>query len=336
MHRVPVRRGSIAAVALFVWGAWTSGAEAQTPIMVVVRDFTGRTASQFSLMDLATVAANPITGGECDATITFRFTNVDVTRAQLEWFQGANCNDPAVRTSTTTTSCQALPVQSTAIDGRSQVDVAVRAGDLIDCESNSSGVRTVWVLALNNPNDTVTGNGQSVSFPIAFDLAGPSQPTGLMGTGGEDAAHLTWDTPTTAVDKYQIFMDPNGCTDGTVTSTGLTSTPPDESLIVSTISGTTNSADVAFPDSVPIPGEVAIAIRPEDRSGNKGELSNIICVERFAVTTWWDMYCGGASPPAACSSSGCAVEPGDDGGGPLGVLAALIVGLALVVRRRGR
>ncbi len=100
--------------------------------------------------------------------------------------------------------------------------------------------------------------------------------------------------------------------------------------------GGSTSDTVPFPSDFPDNSFIAVAIRGVDRSGNPGALSNIVCVQKYPVVTWWDTYCGGSSPPTACgSSSGCSVEPTRTGhpGIPISLVFAA---LALVfVRRRG-
>lgn len=329
-----MHRGAVAgAVALAVL-VMTGRADAQA-IGVNVLAFEGRSAGTFDLMDLATVAANPIGAAECTATISFRFTNVDITRAQLQFFQGASCDDVSVRTDTTNTSCQELAVPADAIDMRAQQDVDIVAGDLVPCEEGGSGVQTIWVLALNNPSDTVTGAGQAVSFPVAYDFVAPSAPSGLTVNPGESAAQLTWDATTDQVSGYDIFVDPTGCSDtGEVTSPGLTSDPPDETLIVSSPSGSASSASAPYPASVGTGQFMAVAIRAVDRAGNASPLSTPVCVERIEVVSWWDMECGSGAHEYC--DGGCAAAPGSGGGAAWLALAGAALALLAARRRTGR
>lgn len=320
----------MAGAALLALSALGNHARAQA-IGVNILAFEGRSAGEFDLMDLATVAAHPIGAVECGATISFRFTNVDIMRAQLQFFQGANCNDVSVRTDTTNTSCQELPVPPDAIDMRAQQDVDIVAGDLVPCETGGSGVQTIWVLALNNPTDTVTGAGQSVSFPVAFDFVPPSAPSGLSVAPGENAARLTWSATTDQVSGYDVFVDPTGCTDtGEVVSPGLTGEPPDESLIVSSPSGAASSASAPYPDSVGTGQYMAVAVRAVDRAGNESPLSEVVCVQRIEVVSWWDTECGTGAHEYC--NGGCAAAPA--GGGRAAWLALPAAALALLALRR--
>lgn len=341
LRRASMHRVGIGAVALLAsWMAAQATAQAQD-IAPSVRGFDGRTRA-FSLSDLATTRASPIRLAECEsASITFRFTGVDINRANLSFFEGQMCDDPTVRQDTTTTTCNELPPTAATMN-LAVVDVAVPVRELLpsQCEAASgAGVQTVWVLALNARGDTVTGPGQRVSFPLAFDFAPPAMVGSLRATGGEDVATLTW-SGGEAGTTYEVFLDPNGCVGSTPDSPGLMGEgAPDPTLLwKSGVSG--GSTTVDFPDSVPFGGFVAVAIRASDRSGNVGSLSNIVCVERFETTSWWDSRCsGGDGGPVdeLCRDDGgtCAASPGSSSGAGLGTL--LMVALAaLVIRRRAR
>jgi len=335
-----MHRAGIGAVALLAsWMAAQTTAAAQD-IVPSVRAFEGRTRA-FSLLDLATTRASPITLAECEsATITFRFTGVDINRANLSFFEGQMCDDPTVRQDTTTTTCNELPATAATMN-LSVVDVVVPVRELLpsQCTAGSgAGVQTIWVLALNARGDTVAGPGQKVSFPLAFDFAPPAMVGSLRATGGEDVATLTW-SGGEANTTFQVFLDPNGCTGTTPNSPGLESDPPDASLMVKTASG--GSTTVEFPDSVPFGSHVAVAIRGEDSSGNLGSLSNIVCVERFETTSWWDSRCAGGGDGGAvdelCRDDGgtCAATPARSSGAGLGTLLMIALA-ALVIRRRAR
>jgi len=341
LPRAPMHRAGIGAVALLAsWMAAQATANAQD-ILPSVRAFEGRTRA-FSLTDLATTRASPIRLAECEsATITFRFTGVDINRANLSFFEGQMCDDPTVRQDTTTTTCNELPATAATMN-LAVVDVVVPVDELLpeQCRAGSgAGVETIWVLALNNDGETVTGAGQKVSFPLAFDFAPPAMVGSLRATGGESVATLTW-SGGEANTTFQVFLDPNGCTGSTPNADGgLTGETPDPSLMVKTASG--GSTTVPFPDSVPFGSHVAVAIRGEDSSGNLGSLSNIVCVERFETTSWWDSRCGGGGDGGAvdelCRDDGgtCAATPGRASGAGLGTLLMIAL-TALVIRRRAR
>ena len=330
------RAGLAVALAVMTWSGLAEVASAQTPIMVIIESFTGREAGRFDLADLATTSAIPIGAAECDATIVFQFNNVDMARANLRFFEGANCNDPAVRTDMTTSSCNELAVPLTTIGMVTEVTVSARASDLVPCDAGGSGVRTIWVLALDDINSTVTDAGQQVSFPIAFNLAPPTGPAGFAAQGGESGARLTW-TAASGVTEYEVFVDPNGCTDGTVTSELLADPEnPDASASVATFTGPASSYTLTWPDSVPIGGEAAVAIRAADNAGNVGPLSTVLCVSRFNVTSWWEAYCAQTPTPESCSGGGgCSAMPARDAGAPW-IFFAAGVALAIAWRRRSR
>jgi hypothetical protein len=320
---------------LLVWAASGGVASAQTvsDINVTVRSFPGRSAGSFDLMDLATVAANPISASECNTMISFRFsTPLDATRSQLQFYVGAMCDVVSIRTDTTSTMCVALDmIEPVAIDGRQQVDYDIRAGDLVPCDSGTgSGVQNIWVLAVDNNSSEVTGTGQKAQFNIAYDLTPPGGPTSLVADGGENSVELTWDAPSEAVQTYEVYFDPSGCADGT--PTGSLSDPPASSLLYAEFSGPADSYQLIWPESVPIGGEAAIAVRGVDSSNNAGPLSDVICVERIDVVSWRDVYCM-ENPDACDDTGGCSASPGARGS--LGALALMsLLGLVLVWRRR--
>jgi MYXO-CTERM domain-containing protein len=314
-------------------------AHAQDSITVTVRDFTGRAAGDFDLMDLATTSAVPISQGECDAgaEITFRFTNVDPMRSNLFFYQGANCDDVAIRNDTTDDRCSLLAGPFTT-EMRTQVDVTLPVSELVPCGEGGSGTREIFVLAVNNTmSDDVSGPGQLATFPIAYDFQGPAAPSDFEAVGGESSATLTWTADTSQITEWEIFLDPNGCTGGTVDSALLADpNAPDPSALVDTAEGTASSFDLPFPASVPIGGEAAVAIRAVDRAGNVGTLSPVRCVSRFDVTTWLEAFCAGdGSGSEVCTDGGCSVSPA----GGDGRLAWLLIGAAAALafyRRRTR
>ncbi len=330
-----MQRAAFVPIALIAWGLLVGSTQAQD-IGVVVNSFEGR--ENPDLARLGNQLGTPIGEADCDSLVTFRFTGIDVTRSALFFFHGSSCNDPMVRTDMTSSACQATDAASVAINGRAQQDPPVLVRDLLPCDMATSGVRTIWVLALNDPTDAVTGAGQQVSFPLAYDFQVPSAPTDPSASGGEARATLTWSSAGSDVVEYQVFADATGCTDDVVTSPVLTGDPPDEGalagLLTSTAAGTSTSASVSFPASVPVGGQMAVAVRGVDRAGNVGALSTPVCVTRFEVDTWWDSYCPEGDTRGVCSG-GCAAAPGRDASEPMLALLGLVP-VALVLRRRSR
>ena len=324
------------ALGLAIAALWASPAGAQD-ITVSVLDFSGRAPGNFDLMDLASISANPISQGECDAaaTVTFRFSGVDTSRSNLHLYQGALCDDVMVRNDTTDDRCSELAGPYASQNRSQPPDLTFEVSELVPCGAGGAGIITVWVLALNSAMaDEVSGAGQKVTFPIAYDFQGPSAPADFTATGGETTASLTWTGSGDQITSYEIYLDPSGC-GGTFTD------PPDPSLLVATIDGTNSSYALTFPDTVATPGEAAVVIRAIDRAGNASAPSSAVCVNRFTVTTWWETYCGSGGTAAGCAGSGCSVEPGRMGArsGRAPLAFGLALGLALVIalgRRRNR
>lgn len=335
-----MHRAGLASIALL--GSWIAShgiAEAQE-IVVGVSSFTGRSAGTFDLADLANTNASPIGLDECDSVITFELSGLDSSRDHVEFFEGSMCPDPSVRQDETTTTCDPLEVPDAAYTGTVLEELQVTVSDLLAepcADGSGSGTRNIWMLALSSPDDDASGPGQSKTFPLAFDFSPPATPGSLQATGGEDVATLTWGSSDTDA-RTQVFVDPAGCTGGTPTSEGLMSDPPTLAPFATVTGGTTT---VAFPESVPFGGHMAVAIRAVDDAGNAGALSNIVCVERFETTSWWDMRCGGDGGAAAdevCRDDGgtCSVaSPGRPGSGALAALLGLALA-AIVLRRSAR
>jgi len=309
-------------------------------ITVTLRGVTGRTSVDLS--DLATTNAAPLSYDECTsgATIDFRFTNVDQNRSQLHVYYGANCEMVSVRNDTTDTSCVDLGLEYT-IDMQTQVDVDIPVSDLIDptvpvteaCDSISSTTRTIFVLAIDNPTSEVGEAGQQTSFPLAFDFDGPSAPTEVNATNGENRSTVTW-TSTGQVTRYEVYLVEDGCdADGMVTTDLF-----DDANSVTGLTLVKEQAGPASSTTIDIPGAIgshhAIAVRGVDNAMNPGPLSTPVCVSKVNVDTFWDAYCGSADAPEACSSS-CSVSATPRRGALLASLAALLA-LAFVARRRNR
>jgi len=301
-------------------------------ISTTVTALTDRTS--VDLTDLSDVTIAPIRTAECDDShlISFRFSGVDATRAQLHLFYGASCNDSTVRNDATDTSCTDLGLEY-AISSRSQVDQDIPVSSLIDCSTATSGTRTIWVLALDEPTSDVTGAGQQNSFPIAYDFVGPSAPQDFAARNGETAATLTWTGSTDEISKYEIYLVPDGCdASGTVTTTALSDpNNPDATYLARTeTSGSVTTTTVDLPAGG-TGGHHAVAIRGIDNSGNAGPLSDVVCVDQVSVQTFWDTYCTGGGH-AACNSAGYAAAPGP--AAPRAGLALGVIAVLLGLRRR--
>lgn len=312
-----------------------ASAQAQD-IMVTVRDFTGRTTVP-SREQLGSSAGFPITQMDCDtnAEITFRFDGIDTTRTNLYLYQGASCDDVMIRNTTTDERCSELagPFMT---EMRRQVDLTIGVEQLVPCGAGGGGTITVWVLAVNNTmSDEVSGAGQKATFDVAYDFEGPAAPPGFDASGGETSITVEWEAGSDQVTRYEVYVDPNGCMDGAVDPEGALASDPDNppmSLLATTIDGPSSGGPVPFPESVPTPGEAAVAVRAVDRAGNVGALSPVRCVARFEVTSWLEMYCVDGSADA-CGGSDCSVSPGSGSTAPL-VALGLVVGVALLRRRR--
>lgn len=330
MHLAGLGRTALGAAALLT--AWMAGAatvDAQE-IITTIRSFEGR-SSNFALERL-TEQAHRINGSECDAAIRFRFNEIDPTRSQLQFFEGSQCNDVTVRNDNTSDLCTPLDIPSVAINGLREVETTITASQLVPCEEGGSGVVNIWVLAVDNSTSEVNGAGQMDQFDIGFAFEGLPAPGGFTASGGEAAIILSWDV-LSAAQSYDVFVDPMGCTDGVVTSERLMRDPPDDTLNPTRI-GMGTSANIAWPEGVAIGDEVAVAIRALDRTGNLGDLSQILCVTRIETISWWDMMCPPGSTDEICTGGGCAVSPGRSGAGALALLGLALA--AFVARRRLR
>ncbi len=290
-----------------------------------------RVEGEFGLAQLALTTANPIGSAECNDTtmIRFRFTGVDQMRSTLYFYRGANCNDPMIRTSTTTTSCEEL-TPTIAIGAQTTVEADVPISGLVDCARGGSGVSTIWVLALNQNTDTVTAAGQQDSFALAYDLDPPTAPTDVATTGGEANGTVRWGGGQAGF-SYEVFVDTAGCAGGTPSSTVLVAgmAPPDGTTPVAT--GTSTSAQVSL-SSVATNEYVAVAVRSIDRGGNPSVLSQVVCMQKVDVVTWWETYCMQSPQPEECAGSGCAVRPARARGAWL--LVPLLLASIVLVRRR--
>lgn len=315
--------------------ALTAPAAAQD-ITPTLRAMEGRTS--VSLANLATTSAVPVSQAECDmgVVLDFRFTNVDSTRSQLHIYFGSMCETVSVRNDTTDMSCTDLELER-SIDMNTQVDWQIPISDLIDCTAGSSGTRTIYVLAIDNPTSEVTGAGQKVSFPIAFDFAGPSAPANFAVSDGETSMRLSWDASSDQITSYDVFFVADGCdASGNVTTDAFGDPANPTVEPYTTVEGTTSSATVTFPSGLATGSRHAVAIRGVDNAGNAGSVSAVQCVTVVDVQTFWDEYCssGAGAGSEACTSS-CAASPGRPGhDGAL--LALAVAALGLVIRRRTR
>lgn len=324
------------AFATLVWLA--AAPAAAQDILVTVTALTGRAV--VDLADLSSVTRAPLTRAECEAgaSISFQFTMIDQARAQLHLFHGSNCNDSSIRNDTTDMSCTDLFLEY-AISTRTQVDQDIPVSSLIDCSSTSSGQRTVWVLALDEPVSEVTGAGQQTSFPLAFDFEGPAAPTGFTARDGETAATLSWDGSTDEITVYEVYFVENGCDGmGTVTTTAFADPDNPTVAVDHVVSGTETGTTVSLV-GFGTGSQHAVAVRAVDNAGNTGPLSTPVCVTKIDVNTFWDAYCGtggagGTGGHPACTGTGCSATPAARDRTPFG-LALFALGV-LAWRRRSR
>ena len=327
-------RALLGALALLGGLLGASAAEAQeiTTTAIALGDRTS-----LDLSDLATSNGTPIGLAECQSeTLDLRFTNVDVSRTTLEFFFGDQCSDATVRQDNTTTTCQEL-TPSFATEMNSQITASIPISELIDCSLNS-GVRTIWVLALNQPSDPVAEAGQMDSFPLAFDFVPPGAVSELTTTPGENTFRVSWTGSTENLSGYEIFFAPNGCDASGAVTTDLLTEPPDTSTYVADARGTASGAQVEYNgdlDTLPIGSQSAVAVRAVDLAGNVGPVSAAACVERVPINSWWNTYCEGPDASADACSESCAVSPGRRHSSLPG-LALAGLALALLVARRRR
>ncbi|MBX3273259.1 MAG: hypothetical protein KF729_23555 [Sandaracinaceae bacterium] len=303
-------------------------------IQVTVRSMTSRTRVQ--LVDFATQMATPINFAECEsATIGFRFSMVDRNRTQLAFFFGSMCEQASVRNDVTNTSCTDLEL-SYAIDLRTQVDVDIPVSSLLDCTQGMSGVRTIYVLALNDPTSEVGAAGQNASFPMAFDFQGPTEPSGFTARNGQSGTSVSWQATTDRVQRYDAFLVPGGCdASGNLTTDAFDD--PDNPTVspYTTFEGTATSGTISFPSGSAEGSTFAVTVRAIDNAGNTGTVAEPVCVTLITIDTFWSAYCGTADAPEACSSS-CAAGPARSGAPAPWALLALAAALGLTRRRRSR
>ncbi len=277
---------------------WSVAAEAQAPISVGVTSWPGH----------PNLFVNPLfTAADCDVDVTFRFVGLDTSRTQLYWYSGASCSpDPGGRVGS---SCVELPVGPSPTDARSQIDIPVLVRDLLPCAGGGSGMEHVFVFAMNNPSDSVTGDGQATDFELPYDF---SVPFGLMARGGADIA-LSWDPPAGDVARYEVYLDPGACGDAAAGGDAAVAVGDR----VATVDGSATSDWLPFPSSVPVGARVGVALRAFDASGNPVAHSSSVCVTHLAS--------GGC---------GCVVAPPRRSGGLGSGLIVLALGWS--IRRRAR
>ncbi len=368
------------AAILLLASLWSTSAAAQTPIQVGIQSFPGHDNASIAL--IGDQMGSPINVADCNSSITFVFNGVDPTRSNLYFYRGSMCDDPSVRTSGVSHLCDATGAPPAVTNNSAMVVATVPVADLVPCSTGGVGVQTSWVLAMNMVADSADGDGQAVSFPIAYDFTPPPAVTGLMADSG-GAAHLSWNPPSdNQATSYQIFIEPGTCdvssgTDASVTLyTGDAGAPMDDAGSTDDASVTfdagasdagtiadagampdpaatpdagvdggaglgaptatapvgSTSANVTFPDIVPNGSTGRVAIRPVDRAGNLGPLTDFVCVQHISGSSWREVECGGSTPPAWCSG-GCAATPGRSHV-PAWPLALAGLGLALWIGRR--
>src|SRR5690606_8699685 len=139
----------------------------------------------------------------------------------LQFFRGSMCDQVSARTDTTSTACTPLDIPSVAIENRTERTVRIAIDALVPCGNGSSGVENIWVLALNNETDEVSGPGQRAQLPDAFTFALSGGPVGVTAPPGEAGATRSWEAEG-ADAQFQGFFDPEGWPDGVVTSERLT------------------------------------------------------------------------------------------------------------------
>ncbi|MGF1466220.1 MAG: hypothetical protein ACFCGT_08800 [Sandaracinaceae bacterium] len=340
---MPLRRTALA-LALLLLPAMAVPAQAQdgASIVVSVADLSSRSQPP-SINQIGDLQAGiPIGIDECStATFTFQLNGVDRGRPTIELWRGNGCNVADTRNDQQSTACIDLGL-SFDTGNLMQFEIEVPLSTIFedDCGPDSGDVTvSLWMLALADPSDDATGDGQSANFNVAADLQVPTAPEyadaddsgALPELVGESEIALSWTTSETRTPiTHEIFVQADAC--DAAGNPGLI----DESLApVATVSNTSTTVPLA---GVPLDSFGGVAIRTIDSATNAGDLSEVRCVLRAVVVGFPDAFCLETDHPV-CSGEACSVGAVGHRSRryalPVGLLALGLVVLARRRRRRG-
>jgi hypothetical protein len=206
-------------------------------------------------------------------------------------------------------------------------------GDDPLCSGSAQPVEFTLHFLLTDSGGRYSGTQTSAQWPAAFDLKGPSAPTGVNAGIGENRLIVSWTAPSgtqaSEIEGYYFFCDPPPGTgtptvDGGTPSCGTPTLDPANACGSALSSTATNGETSALTNGV----SYAVGVAARDTFRNYGTLSSTKCATPQPVTGFFEAYrdAGGKGGGGFCSI----------GGGRSSALAGLgaVALLALALRRR--
>jgi MYXO-CTERM domain-containing protein len=334
-------------------------AEASAQMQVQILAFGGRPSGTNVFNS---TSGQPVSVAECSGStpIQFQLTNVPTSGVQTidVWWSATGstrCNMGSSRmmSSGTTPPCTFISEASTSTSNMATVTVEVLPSVLFGgssaCSQTTVVDRNIHFLAVTTTgdatNDIAAANYAFVN--VVMDPVPPDAPSLSGMPQGDQQISVGFDEPDEPLYEARLYADPDGCSDtGTVTSTALVAgMTPDEGYYVASNMGATPTSVVVTGTQLGLAYDAyaAVGVVFVDRARNVSGLSNIVCVRRVEVTSFWERYCAERGLATAgdggtgCSAryASCAVTaPGSSSRAAVAVLAPLGLALLTLVRRR--
>jgi uncharacterized protein (TIGR03382 family) len=305
---------------------------------------------------------------DCDTNAEVRLQLAEVPDASfVVFFRGDSCEDVMRRDGTSTVAqCTRLfAVERTS--NRFEVDEQ-RLRNYVDCSEGSSAIHVFAIASEGSAGTEEVSTEEWGSIDFKLDILPPSAPDGLSGGRGGSTVGVPFE-PVTSVLNYRLYVDAElsgprigtdagpgesdagssdaggddaggsdagsgdaGSLDASAGSGGGAGVCPDDSWLRTgdpdgsgtNIAACTDCTATVDLSAVPIGSTVAVAITAQDEAGNESAFSNVVCVTRVQTGGHCDEVRRRGGKCEGCSAGGS----GD------AALAALVLGIAIVSRRR--
>ena len=301
---------------------------------------------------------------ENNVDIEFRLDGAPRNKPLIDVYWGDGCNTD-VRNNQSDSSCTYVTTKPGGVAVDARVHVTIQEIIMGSCSDHPQGQYKLWFLPVSQTKSPEMITLYGVNEQVWSDNSPPVAPTNVdAGGGGENVITVTWsaDSQTdTDLERFIVYIDraPSGgqladAVQGSVDG-GTDGTPainpecPSAYLIpgenpeglpsqisVKPLDNENQRSYQLKPQTLGLEnGVAAVAVRSEDKAGNRSPLSEVTCAKVIPTTNFWETYeqAGGDPDVEGCPCSAVG-RTQLESGWPV-ALSLLLMGASARRRRRG-